>query len=70
MVCSLMSAGCQSVGTHSLTPSPDGSVIASIDRVEVQILGPETIRIYRGAYLRITKNTTVQGAGFHEDAGR
>ena len=56
MVCSLMSAGCQRVITHSLTPSPDGSVIASIDRVEVELLvGPEPVRIYKGAYLRIQR---------------
>lgn len=56
MVCSLMGAGCQSVDTHSLTLSPDSSVIASIDRVEVQLLAPgKPIRIYRGAYLKIQR---------------
>jgi len=61
MVCSLMSAACQNVRTHSLTPSPDGSVIASIDRVEVELLvGPEPIRIYKGAYLRIQRIQRIQ----------
>lgn len=65
MVCSLMSAGCQSVWTHSLTPSPDGSIIASIDRVEVQILVvAEPIRIYKGAYLKIQRIQQSKEPGF------
>ena len=37
MACSLVSAGCRGGSTHSFTPSPDGSVIASIRVVEVFI---------------------------------
>lgn len=56
MVCSLMSAGCERVITHSLTPSPEGSVIASINTGEVElIVPPEPIRRYKGAYLTIQR---------------
>lgn len=65
MVCSLMGAGCQSVDTHSLTLSPDGNVIASIDRVEVQLVAPgEPIRIYKGAYLRLQRIQQSKEPGF------
>lgn len=59
-----MSAGCQSVSRQSLTPSPDGSVIASIDRVDFDIMGPEPIHIYRGAYLRIQRIEQSREPGF------
>jgi hypothetical protein len=64
MVCNLMSAGCQSTGRHSLTPSPDGSVIASIDSVNFDIMGPEPIHIHRGAYLRIQRIKQSREPGF------
>ena len=64
MVFNLMSAGCQSVGRHSLTPSPDGSVIALIDSVDFDIMGPEPIHIYRGAYLRIQRIQQSRERGF------
>jgi len=64
MVCNLMSAGCQSVSRGDLTPSPDGSVIASIDGVVFDIMGPEPIHIYRGAYLRILRIKQSREPGF------
>lgn len=59
-----MSAGCQSVSRHSPAPSPDGSVIASIDRVDFDLMGPEPIHIYRGAYLTIQRIKQSREPGF------
>ena len=65
MVCSLLSGGCTNVSTYSLTLSPDGSVIASIDSVEVELMvPPEPIRIYKGAYLRIQRIQQSKELGF------
>jgi len=41
MACSLVSAGCRGGSTHSFTPSPDGSVVASIRVAEVIIPAPD-----------------------------
>ena len=55
MVCSLVSA-CSRGGTHSFTPSPDGSVIASIREVEVFIPAPDNPPVISDkSYLRIQK---------------
>ncbi len=54
MVCSLM-AGCTQQDLSVFTPSPDGTVIASIKIVKRFIPGPEPIYISHKAYLRIQK---------------